>query len=400
MKSYIFLTGLLIFVFSACRQPRVHDEGDAPVITLRFDFDTLSFGSIVAGTEFIPLETTDESLIGQVDKIIFQGNKYYVMDDQQKIIFIFDSRGKYLAKIDKKGQGACEYVYMHSFLVDKSGNISILSLSDPVQILSYAAADHYRTCDKLTVKDWSGEDFYPLNTGYIFYSAGGSNDSEKQYFLFSTDLEGNVLNKLLPSHQFIEYDLSYLHSFTPYGDTLLFHKYFDNNIYQILPESVTVRYVLDFGKYRMSEEQKKLFYNKDFQYFMQHANNCIIDLDFWYETPEIAVFSYLPGGSGIPFFALYAKKDKRLFLPKKLDHVTHSLSTPLCMVGLDHFLSVLDVSSIILDVADTDGVTPALKEQYMNAMCHNYPGLKSIIDTLSIDSNPVLIKYKLKPPGS
>ena len=38
----------------------------------------------LAQIKYVPLETTDSSLIGNIDKILYQNNKYYILDKVEK----------------------------------------------------------------------------------------------------------------------------------------------------------------------------------------------------------------------------------------------------------------------------------------------------------------------------
>jgi hypothetical protein len=59
--------------------------------------------------DFIPLETTNECLIGK--SRMFFSDKYIVVADwQQDMIFLFDRNGKFIRKIGSKGQGPGEYI--------------------------------------------------------------------------------------------------------------------------------------------------------------------------------------------------------------------------------------------------------------------------------------------------
>ena len=106
---------LLLFVlcFTMCNPKQQTDELtifvdlDNPVEASLFDY----FSSI----ELLPLETSPDVLVTGVSKIVIHKGNYYVLDMPQCIIFVFDKAGKYLLKIDKKGQGPGEYNFITDF---------------------------------------------------------------------------------------------------------------------------------------------------------------------------------------------------------------------------------------------------------------------------------------------
>ena len=65
--------------------------------------------------EIIPLETTEESLIGEIEKVKLQDSCFFVEDNTQKAILIFDWKGKYLNKISRLGRGPGEYTNILDF---------------------------------------------------------------------------------------------------------------------------------------------------------------------------------------------------------------------------------------------------------------------------------------------
>ena len=60
----------------------------------------------------IPLETTEESLIGEYDRILMTDSVICVLDySKSRSIFIFDGEGHFKSKIMKIGRGPGEYVF-------------------------------------------------------------------------------------------------------------------------------------------------------------------------------------------------------------------------------------------------------------------------------------------------
>jgi hypothetical protein len=339
--------------------------------------------SYIDYVEFIPLQTNDESLIGDITQICFNNNKYYIHDRQQHKILIFDSTGKYVFGIDKKGNGPCEYSDIESMYVDDSG-IKIIPASNPTKIIKY---NHNNpNCEEIEIKsNMVGDKFISFNNGYLFYQANGAYNSDDRYILFSTDKDGNVQNKWLPSYPYVPYEMN-REVFKVFNDTILFCMPLDNKLYQISSNGdISVRYVFDFGKHNMPESVKKIYWDGDLQSFQKQSEGYVRELDSWFETQQILLFSYMNTNMGTPFFALYTKNNEELKIFNPDDFIKIAVLTPLTIVN-DTFLSYLDIPKFGFDKY------PQYKEQIKEY----YPKLISIIDTLSDDANPVLIKYKFK----
>jgi hypothetical protein len=80
-------------------------------------FDTVSV---------VQLETTDDCLVSNRFYVKEFNGKYFLNDRQQLAVFCFDSEGKYLFKIQKRGQGPDEYMWLDDFTVDPFNNQLIL----------------------------------------------------------------------------------------------------------------------------------------------------------------------------------------------------------------------------------------------------------------------------------
>jgi len=119
----IFLP-FIVICFTMCKQkPQIDDvifvDLDRPERVSLFDY----FSSV----ELIPLETSSDVLIAGISKVVVHKDNYYALDPTQSIIFVFDQTGKFLFKIDKKGQGPGEYVFIVDFNINPfSGNLELL----------------------------------------------------------------------------------------------------------------------------------------------------------------------------------------------------------------------------------------------------------------------------------
>lgn len=69
--------------------------------------------------KFIFLETSDSSLIGRIDKVIFHENLIYILDVYiSGGIFVFDSDGKFVKKLSSIGDGPNQYKQPLDFFIE------------------------------------------------------------------------------------------------------------------------------------------------------------------------------------------------------------------------------------------------------------------------------------------
>jgi hypothetical protein len=66
--------------------------------------DSLRLGKYFNKFEFIPLETIDVSTIGRIDKVLFNGDKVFVLDKKiSKAVFVFSKTGKFIYSLSHLG---------------------------------------------------------------------------------------------------------------------------------------------------------------------------------------------------------------------------------------------------------------------------------------------------------
>lgn len=78
--------------------------------------ETLS--NLISDFRYIPLETNDNSLIGEIASLIFTDDKIFIHDRVTKAILIFDTNGKFLNKIKALGRGPGEFNELVSFTIN------------------------------------------------------------------------------------------------------------------------------------------------------------------------------------------------------------------------------------------------------------------------------------------
>lgn len=122
MKNIVLLLCLAYF-FSSCHFNATTSQ-TTPTSTLEIKLSDDSLFTIKGedifkdSPRFIPLETKEECLITQIDKLIRHQSNYYILDKNQNIIFHYDKNGRYLGKLDRRGQGPEEYYDLIDFQIE------------------------------------------------------------------------------------------------------------------------------------------------------------------------------------------------------------------------------------------------------------------------------------------
>lgn len=74
----------------------------------------VKLSEVLSSHVLVPLETTEESLVGEVMKIVKENGMYYLACDWKNIL-MFDGDGKYRGQIDRVGAGPGEYRHVVDF---------------------------------------------------------------------------------------------------------------------------------------------------------------------------------------------------------------------------------------------------------------------------------------------
>lgn len=80
--------------------------------------DSVNLSEIADSVKCIRLQTDSNNIMGRVREIIVRKKYIYAFDVSQQIIFVFDKTGKYVSKLNKRGDGPDEYVFMGPVFID------------------------------------------------------------------------------------------------------------------------------------------------------------------------------------------------------------------------------------------------------------------------------------------
>ena len=102
MKRIVYLLLLFPVLFASCGS----EQQDQEILFKNFSIQEEPLNWEIVFTnkyEITPLETTPDCLVGMIYKIKKLSGHYYIASG--KNIFHFDERGKFVAALDKQGQG-------------------------------------------------------------------------------------------------------------------------------------------------------------------------------------------------------------------------------------------------------------------------------------------------------
>lgn len=86
-----------------------------PQYTVQYSDDPFSWDSLAIVESVIPLETTKESLIGDIYKAMVVRDTIFIMDFRNQRLLAFNMNGKFLGQIGVRGRGPREYLEVRDF---------------------------------------------------------------------------------------------------------------------------------------------------------------------------------------------------------------------------------------------------------------------------------------------
>ncbi len=191
MKKLFYI--ILIFIgisFVACTKPISQAEQDVIVLDLSANIQKeIRLSSFVDSITYIPMETCDESLIGQVKDILITDSFVFVLPDDRTSILIFSEEGKFVRKINKVGSGPGEYNVIDQFSYnERRQSIAVASY----KIIEY---DLYGNLKNEFESPFHISDLHLFDNGdYLLSRLGKIEDPEELVVL--TDGEGNIKESL------------------------------------------------------------------------------------------------------------------------------------------------------------------------------------------------------------
>lgn len=136
MKIKTLFILVLLFSFTGCKNENKNNAS----ITIPIEkgsIQPMSLFDYIDSVKYIPLETQNENLINHLTKVFFVDDKIVIVDGEEMQVLFFDKDGRYLYKINERGEGPEEYVVLHTVMVDNEKNVIIYDSRGGHKLLYY-----------------------------------------------------------------------------------------------------------------------------------------------------------------------------------------------------------------------------------------------------------------------
>lgn len=246
MKLYILLFFSIILI--SCSNSKKNNS----VKTVAFNKENLSDFLLKKkdSMEVIQLETKENSLINEIERIYFPKNRILIYD--RKKILLFDKQGKFISEIGKKGRGPEEYLQLTSMIFDAdSQQVEIFDNTKRTLFIYNLEGDLVET----KKADISFISFAKTAEGYCVYAPFVNHKSSEGYNLHFLDLDLRATGiKSLPTKNNFDRYL-FTENFSKNGSELFFHHGLNDTIYKIKKRIIEPYLYVDFDEFKVPYDE-------------------------------------------------------------------------------------------------------------------------------------------------
>ena len=199
MKQKVIFILLSVILIGCQSEGRKTATGDLPVIDFSKNYPVKEIRmQDIADIEYIPLETTDDVLLGRNASLTYVSDQYILINDGYSV-FVFNRTGKILSYFNRRGQGPQEYTTTFNIIFDEKNEEVFICNYHISQILVYSIYGEY----KRTLKYDNTTLFLPYiyhfddetMLVYTDYESFRDNNPEKPYKLMSKR-DGSIVSEI------------------------------------------------------------------------------------------------------------------------------------------------------------------------------------------------------------
>lgn len=335
------------------------------------------------GFDVIPLETNESCILSKIKKIEVKNSKLYIADNTFSGIYVFDMDGRFIQKIGNKGSGPEEFVYMGDFSIE-GDNLYIQDIYGYKYLVYNISHGTYNSIP-----------YTPHHLGHVFFNNNVYFISN--YFpsdfgnfnLFRLNLKDNKMTRYLPfSKHSAENNSTWIleHYASKYKDQALIIYPRNDTVYNVTENDVYPEYIINFTKRSIPANIN---------------NNSMINL---LESGYISGMQYIQNSKDYILGTYIDKKHFRyLFLDKK------TLKS-----SIGRYLVINNLGGIFVDSYYTTSEDELITSHNVNMLKSNWENLynqnqfrnnsdkekiRSIINKINDEDNPIIFKFKIKDPS-
>ncbi len=201
------------------------------------------FAEVVESVELMRLEETEASLLSYIDRIYEYQGGYVFRSGRNGEIFNYAKDGRYLSKINRKGDGPEEYSNITSLWLEK-GQICVYTSGKSI-VNCY---DFQGQAQRYVKLETNGSQVEPFAGGYVMDKNGRATRDTLLYHVVALNKKFEIDSLLLPFTSENQIGISTtVNGFAPYKSGLSYLRTMTDTIYYLDEEGIAPMIHFDFG---------------------------------------------------------------------------------------------------------------------------------------------------------
>lgn len=327
----------------------------------------------------IPLQTTTDCLIHEISKAYFTNKYIIVFDQHHSNIFQFDNKGNYIRKIGVKGQGPNEYITFNDVVYDfDTGMIYAFERFNSKMHIYNLEGELIKLIDSKFLFN----SFIKCKYGYWIYSCFKQNNPNNSLLMLVDENLSEIKQEYLSHKDITSVQFTPRFTFNQTNGKMYFFYDYSDHIWE-LSDKAEEAFKVDFGGLSLPYQEMKEAteikkYDKiiNSSQYVGFIDNLLISNDFIY-------FNCRENGlnkSVSQYTVKYDLYDKIVnvygstIMSDKV--LPASYTKPLCLIEGNTFVYVIEPQTMFN---------------------HEFNKLKSMINDVSEDDNPILVFMEALP---
>lgn len=345
---------------------------------------------VVESVRYVPLETTKESLISYIEKVVPYKDYILVLDVFGKGFLAFDSKGRFRHRIGSEGKGPGEFLNPIAFTVDAQNEEVLLFDDKSHKIIHYSLEGKFIREQRVGFRFNDFEVFedgtYAINTDTRTNSHLNSIESSR---LVYADTSWKVTANDFPYDISTESGLNYSRrAVSKFGNRMLYSPTFSYNIYALTKSGAKEKYYLDAGKLKLPEGFNKNLSNDEFlkKYDSRNSKHIYMGYEVLETNDHLVNTLYYQGRQ---VFLYYSKNTGKLFCSPFIKNDRwqsyFDLYPAIGVTDDAEFISTINALDIYNSNKKEVGVRETITKEVL-----------ALADSIKEGDNPVLVFYQLK----
>ncbi|WGH74124.1 6-bladed beta-propeller [Tenacibaculum tangerinum] len=252
MKKTATLVIIIIILLSCKKESQINNVTGAKEIDMTIGRNSKNFCELVDDIKFIRLETSEESLIGTIERVKIENDRIFVHDYKTQSILIFSyPDGKFLNKIRSIGNGPGEYTGVFDFNIIENQDCVMILDGNLRKLFKYRFDGSYVSSKRIP---FFSRSFLYLDSQNLLFNNYSLDDKKYAYKAIITDTTLTIKNSFFEIERFYSFQMGHGNQTSKRtDDSALFLPQNSVIAYKVTKDSIVPRYFFNF-KDRWNED--------------------------------------------------------------------------------------------------------------------------------------------------